>query len=92
MTRTASLSPAPPLTTSLTAWRGRNRYEAGPDHFVCRSNRGLSYRLLDPQGHGKINSADKLYLVIESVKPDNKHEWDSDNPVTARGAGRRSVD
>ena len=40
---------------------------------------------------GKVNSADKLYLVIESVKPDNKHEWDSDNPV-AHGAGRRPMD
>jgi hypothetical protein len=29
--------------------------------------------------------------VIESVKPDNKHEWDSDNPV-AHGAGRRPMD
>lgn len=41
--------------------------------------------------HGKVNSADKLYLVIESVKPDHKHEWDSDNPV-APGAGRRPMD
>ena len=24
---------------------------------------------------GKVNSADKLYLVIESVKPDTKHPW-----------------
>ena len=24
---------------------------------------------------GKVNSADKLYLVIESVKPDTKHSW-----------------
>jgi hypothetical protein len=26
---------------------------------------------------GKVNSADKLYLVIESVKPDTKHPWSS---------------
>jgi hypothetical protein len=36
---------------------------------------------------GKVNSADKLYLVIESVKPDNKHEWSSNAPVPADGAG-----
>jgi len=24
---------------------------------------------------GKVNSADKLYLVIESIKPDTKHPW-----------------
>jgi len=26
---------------------------------------------------GKVNSADKLYLVIESLKPDTKHPWPS---------------
>ena len=26
---------------------------------------------------GKVNSADKLYLVIESVKRDTKHTWSS---------------
>jgi len=26
---------------------------------------------------GKVNSTDKLYLVIESVKPDTKHPWSS---------------
>jgi hypothetical protein len=31
-----------------------------PGHFYCVS--------------GKVNSADKLYLVIESVKKDAKHE------------------
>ena len=38
---------------------------------------------------GRVNSADKLYLVIESVKPDNKHEWSSNAPVPADGAGGR---
>jgi len=38
---------------------------------------------------GYVNSADKLYLVIESVKPDNKHEWSSNAPVLADGAGGR---
>jgi len=29
---------------------------------------------------GKVNSADKLYLVIESVKADTKHKRDSTTP------------
>jgi hypothetical protein len=35
--------------------------------------------------YGKVNSADKLYLVIESVKPDNKHSLHSTVPVPADG-------
>jgi hypothetical protein len=37
---------------------------------------------------GKVNSADKLYLVIESVKPDAKHNRSSTPPIPADGAGR----
>ena len=56
------------------------------------------YRLYDfskaqqikPHGYycisGKVNSADKLYLVIESVKPDTKHRWSSTTPAPADGA------
>ena len=40
---------------------------------------------------GKVNSADKLYLVIESVKPDAKHLADSIAPVPADGAGGRPM-
>jgi hypothetical protein len=36
---------------------------------------------------GKINSADRLYLVIESVRPDTKHRRASIVPVPADGAG-----
>ena len=36
---------------------------------------------------GKVNSAGTLYLVIESVKPDIKHERLSTSPVPADGAG-----
>ena len=36
---------------------------------------------------GKVNSADKLYLVIESVKRDTKHHRDSAVPAAAHGAG-----
>lgn len=40
---------------------------------------------------GKVNSADKLYLVIESIRPDNKHTSASTAPVPADGAEGRSV-
>ena len=36
---------------------------------------------------GKVNSADKLYLVIESVRPDTKHARSSIVPAPADGAG-----
>lgn len=36
---------------------------------------------------GKLNSADKLYLVIESVKIDSKHSWPSNDQLPADGAG-----
>jgi len=44
-----------------------------PDHLWCV--------------YGKVNSADKLYLVIESVKRDAKHEPVSSSPVEPEGAG-----
>ena len=43
------------------------------DHFYCVS--------------GKVNSADKLYLVIESVKRDTKHNRCSTAPAPVDGAG-----
>ena len=36
---------------------------------------------------GKVNSVNTLYLVIESVKLDTKHERLSTTPVPAHGAG-----
>jgi len=36
---------------------------------------------------GKVNSADKLYLVSESVKRDTKHSRNSAVPAAADGAG-----
>ena len=36
---------------------------------------------------GKVNSADRLYLVIESVRLDTKHARSSTVPVPADGAG-----
>ena len=36
---------------------------------------------------GKVNSANTLYLVIESVKLDTKHRRSSTAPLHAHGAG-----
>jgi len=36
---------------------------------------------------GKVNSADRLYLVIESVRLDTKYQQDSSSPPPAHGAG-----
>ena len=36
---------------------------------------------------GKVNSADKLYLVIETVKTDTKNENRAQYPNTSDGAG-----
>ncbi len=36
---------------------------------------------------GKVNSADRLYLVIESVRPDTKHPRRSKAPAPVDGAG-----
>ena len=36
---------------------------------------------------GKVNSANKLYLVIESVRPDTRHTRLSTVPAPAHGAG-----
>jgi hypothetical protein len=37
---------------------------------------------------GKVNSAERLYLVIDSVRPDTKHARRSTVPAPADGAGR----
>ena len=39
----------------------------------------------------KVNSADKLYLVIESVRPDAQRRRGSTAPVPADGAGGSAV-
>ena len=36
---------------------------------------------------GKVNSTDRLYLVIESVRPDTKHAQSSNATVPVDGAG-----
>jgi hypothetical protein len=44
-----------------------------PDQYYCVS--------------GKVNSADKLYLVMESVRKDTKHARCSSAPTPPDGAG-----
>ena len=41
---------------------------------------------------GKVNSADRLYLVIESVRPDTKHARCSNAPAHVDGAGGSSIE
>ena len=64
------------------------------DHSTRRVYRLYDFtkaHALEPSSYycvsGKVNSADKLYLVIESVKPDAKHNRSSIAPVPADGAG-----
>jgi hypothetical protein len=40
---------------------------------------------------GKVNSADKLYLVIESVRLDTKHSRSSNALAPADGAGGSGI-
>ena len=41
---------------------------------------------------GKVNSADRLYLVIESVRLDTKHAGRSIAPALADGAGGSAIE
>ncbi len=41
---------------------------------------------------GKVNSADRLYLVIDSVRLDTKHSRRSTVPAHADGAGGSPID
>ena len=64
-------------------------------HRVYRLHDFTKSHLITPGQYycvsGKVNSADKLYLVVESVKPDTKHSADSTAPVPADGAGGRPM-
>ena len=41
---------------------------------------------------GKVNSADRLYLVIESVRPDTKHARNSNLHAHVDGAGGSHIE
>jgi len=59
-------------------------------HRVYRLHDFTKTQQISPRGYycisGKVNSADKLYLVIESVKPDTKHPRSSTSPALLDGA------
>ncbi|HVZ16953.1 MAG TPA: hypothetical protein VG897_07545 [Terriglobales bacterium] len=59
-------------------------------HRVYRLHDFSKAQQITPHGYycisGKVNSADKLYLVIESVKRDTKHTRPSTTPAPADGA------
>jgi hypothetical protein len=40
---------------------------------------------------GKVNSADKIYLVLETVKLDSKHTWHPKAPAPPERAGGSSM-
>jgi hypothetical protein len=58
---------------------------------VCRLCESYKTQLIPPdQAYciaGKVNSADRLYPVIESVRPDTKHARRSNAPAHVDGAG-----
>ena len=60
-------------------------------HRVYRMHDFTKAHALEPDSYycvsGKVNSADKLYLVIELVKPDAKHNRSSNAAARADGAG-----
>ena len=59
-------------------------------HRVYRLYDFTKTQQISPLGYycisGKVNSADKLYLVIESIKPDTKHLRSSNAPAPPEGA------
>jgi len=64
--------------------------------IFCPNNGGhFPHHLVPGQAYcvaGKVNSADKLYLVIESARPDTKHARNFTAPVPPDGAGENSLD
>jgi len=61
-------------------------------HCVYRLHDFTKAHAMEPGSYscvsGKVNSADKLHLVIESVKPDAKHNRSSIAPARVDGAER----
>jgi hypothetical protein len=90
-------SPCPVLPCSLSApitsfcSRGRNAAAVPHDRRLD----GFIARIITPGKHycisGKVNSADKLYLVIESIKPDHKYGFASIAPVHPGSVGCRPM-
>jgi hypothetical protein len=75
------------LCTSCAAFASRPRVYRLYDFTKALLLRpGVAYSVA-----GKVNSADKLYLVLESVRPDTKHQRSSKAPVPADGAGGSGI-
>ena len=71
-------------------------FSSQQDHDTQRLYRLYDFsksQIIHPDGFccvaGKVNSADKLYLVIESVKRDTQHQLDSNALAPAERAGGR---
>ena len=62
---------------------------------VCRLDNLTNAQLIRPDVAycvaGKVNSADKLYLVIESVRLDTKHSRGSNAHAPADGVGGSGI-
>lgn len=81
----------------------RTEYRPCPASLVQDRDTQLVYGLCDfittqltppDQAHhraGKVNSIDRLHLVIESVRPDAGHARCSNVPVPADGAGGSGI-
>jgi hypothetical protein len=69
---------------ALKPWNYQKLGSAG-----CQQNRypATFLRIILSLPLGKVNGADRLYLVIESVRPDTKHVRSFNAPAPADGAG-----
>jgi len=70
----SSLCSTIPLTAFYRLYDFTKAHALEPSSYYCVS--------------GKVNSADKLYLVIESVKPDGKHIRSSIIPCSSGRRGK----
>ena len=73
-------------------------FSSQQDHDTQRLYRLYDFsksQIIHPDGFccvaGKVNSADKLYLVIESVKRDTQHQLDSNALAPASGSHESAV-
>ena len=83
LSRTEYTSCAVSLVRDLDTQRVYRLYDFTKAHLI---RPGVAYCVA-----GKVNSADKLYLVIESVRPDTKHIRSSAVPAPADGAGGSAI-
>jgi hypothetical protein len=70
------------MRCSFAGWRHAARLPALSLHQSPAHLANVAYCIA-----GTVNSADKLYRVIDSVRPDTKHACRSTVPIPADGAG-----